>query len=207
MAKVKVYIDGFNLYHAIDRIGDSRLKWISYHTLGMSFLRQNEQLAGVSLFTAVWPYDYAKHLRHKNFIAAQRHFGVLVHEGNFVKPNKYCVTHERYCPFREEKQADVGIAVEIVRDALTSQVDRVVLVTADSDQIPTVKFVASLPDVKITLFAPPGRGREARELGKLVTDRHELTLGRLLTCQMPKVILDTNGKTVATKPAIYDPLI
>ncbi|MDP4823458.1 MAG: NYN domain-containing protein [Aestuariivirgaceae bacterium] len=202
---MKVYIDGFNLYHAIDKIGDSRLKWIGYHTLGKSLLRAGEALAGVSLFTAVWPYDQAKHLRHRNFIAAQRHFGVRVHEGNFVKPKKYCVTHDRYCAFREEKQADVGIAVEIVSDALTKAADRIVLITADSDQIPTGRFITSLPDIKITLYAPPNRAQEARELGKLVTDRDELSIGRLLTCQMPDDIVDERGIKVASKPAIYRP--
>lgn len=58
---------------------------------------------------------------------AQRHFGVVVHEGNFAKPKKYCAEHDRYCPFREEKQIDVGMAIKIVRDALSGDVDRIIL--------------------------------------------------------------------------------
>ena len=204
MNRVKVYIDGFNLYHAIDKIGDLRLKWISYHTLAKSFLRDEEQLVGVSFFTAVWPYDQAKQLRHKNFMAAQRHFGVIVHEGSFVKPKKFCSTHDRYCPFREEKQTDVGISVEITKDALMGVVDRIVLVTADSDQIPTARFIVSLPNIAITLYAPPNRLSESRDLGNIILDRHELTTGRLLACQMPKNLTDSNGTLVASKPAIYE---
>jgi hypothetical protein len=36
--KVNVYVDGFNLYHAIDGLGDQRLKWISLRTLAFSFV-------------------------------------------------------------------------------------------------------------------------------------------------------------------------
>jgi len=203
MKRVKVYIDGFNLYHAIDRIGDLRLKWISYRTLAQSFLRPDEQLSGVTMFTAIWTFDQAKQFRHKNFIAAQRHYGVTVIEGSFVKPDKYCSSHERYCPFREEKQTDVGIAIEIAKDVLTGAVDRVILITADSDQIPTAKLVHSIPGVDITLYAPPNRMQEARELGKLIPDRNEISVGRLLTCKLPRDIIDSEGRTVATCPAIY----
>lgn len=205
MSRVKVYIDGFNLYHAIDKIGDFRLKWIGYHTLSRSFLRANEQLVGISFFTAVWRYDQAKQQRHKNFIAAQRHYGVTVHEGNFATPDKYCNRQARYCRFREEKQTDVGIAVEIVRDAVGGAVDRVILVTADSDQIPTARLLASLPNLRATLYAPPYRALEARELGKLFADKDELTVGRLLNCQMPRTIRNAAGAIVAAKPAIYGP--
>lgn len=204
MNKIRVYIDGFNLYHAIEKIGDNRLKWINYHTLAKSLLREGEVLAGVALFTAVWRFDQAKQLRHKNFIAAQRHYGVIVHEGNFVKPNKYCSAHDRFCAFREEKQTDVGIAVEIVKDALSGQVDRVVLVTADSDQIPTARLIASLPHISMTLCTPPNRMQEARDLGNLISDRRELTVGHLLTCRLPRDVRDNAGNVVASCPAFYE---
>ncbi len=37
MAKVSVYIDGFNLYHAIDESGRHELKWISHRVLARVF--------------------------------------------------------------------------------------------------------------------------------------------------------------------------
>lgn len=44
MQKVNVYIDGFNLYHAIAAMEKPELKWIKLHLLGRSFLRRKEYL-------------------------------------------------------------------------------------------------------------------------------------------------------------------
>ena len=44
LKKVNVYIDGFNLYHAINALGDQRLKWINLRSLALSFVRPNERL-------------------------------------------------------------------------------------------------------------------------------------------------------------------
>jgi hypothetical protein len=45
--RVSFYIDGFNLYHAIDELGDDRLKWLNLTSLCQSFLRPGDQLDGV----------------------------------------------------------------------------------------------------------------------------------------------------------------
>ncbi len=204
MSNVKVYIDGFNFYHAVEKIGDSRLKWINYRTLALTLLRPGEELIGTVFFTAIWRFNQAKQLRHMNFIAAQRHSGVEVIEGNFVTPNKFCAGQNRYCPIREEKQTDVAIAVEIVKDVMSGNIQRVILITADSDQIPTAKFVASVPNVSMSLYAPPGRLQEARDLGNLIPDRSEISVGRLLTCRLPRNLIDGRGRTIASCPAIYE---
>ena len=48
MSKVRIYIDGFNIYHAIDPIGDPKLKWLNYWTLSKGFLRNGELLDEVN---------------------------------------------------------------------------------------------------------------------------------------------------------------
>jgi len=60
------------------------------------------------------------------------------------------------------------------------RVDRGVLVTADSDQVPLVLAVkANFPEKRISLAAPPGPGDSARELGSVVHDRTPIHAGRL----------------------------
>jgi hypothetical protein len=39
---VCVYIDGFNLYHAVADLKDHRLKWLNMRSLAVSFLKPNE---------------------------------------------------------------------------------------------------------------------------------------------------------------------
>lgn len=163
MGNVRLYIDGFNLYHAIENIGIPYLKWLNFWRVGENLLRQDEALEEVHFFTAVWPYEKSKQLRHRNFIAAQLANGVNVHEGKFSKPRRWCERHQRSCPFREEKQTDVGIAVKMLMDAHTAQLSRMIIVTADSDQIPTAKAINAL-GVNLTLAFPPwplGRSERA----------------------------------------------
>lgn len=201
---VNVYIDGFNLYHAIVSLGDNKLKWINFRALAKSFLRPDEVLGKVIFFTAVLTWDKEKQARHKNYIAAQKACDVEVVESKFRKTNKHCHVMNRYCGRHEEKQTDVAIAVSALMDAVAGTMHRAVLVTADSDQIPLVKALkAGFPRIAITLAAPPERGGEARELGALVDDRTPITADRLRGCRLPRDVMDARGKKVATMPALY----
>ncbi len=202
MPNVRAYIDGFNLYHAIEKAGVPALKWLNLRQVVENILRPGETLDEVHFFTAVWPYEAKKQKRHENFIAALEAYGVQVHRGKFSKPQRWCERHERRCPFREEKQTDVGIAVKMLSDALGGRAERMILVTADSDQIPTAKALTAIEGINLTLAFPPGRAQEARELGNLIPDRLELHVERLLECKMPRTV-KLDGKVVATMPALY----
>lgn len=202
--RVCVYIDGFNLYHAIAELNDHRLKWLNMRSLAASYVKPHEQLEKVYFFTAVLTWKADKQARHKNYMAAQRAVGVEVVESNFRRVRKFCFPHTRWCKNYEEKQTDVAIAAAILADAANDRFQRAVLMTADSDQIPLVKTLREVyPDKRITLSAPPGRADRARELGAVVHDRTPLTIGRLHAHRLPRDVLDENGSKVATMPAFY----
>lgn len=204
MPAVNVYIDGFNLYHAIVALNDPRLKWINFQLLGRSFLRPGEELNNVIFFTAVLTWEKAKQQRHKNYIVAQKACGVEVVESNFRKVTRHCRVMDRNCSRHEEKQTDVAFAIRVFQDATRNEFDRAILITADSDQVPLVKAMkVSFPEKTVTLAAPPERGGEARELGNAVHDRTPITAGRLQGCKLPRDIKDERGRTIATMPAIY----
>jgi uncharacterized LabA/DUF88 family protein len=202
--RTSIFVDGFNLYHAIAAQKELELKWLSLNELGRSLLRPNEILVRVVFFTAVLTWDREKQQRHKNYIKAQKAYGVEVIESNFRKISRYCAIMNRNCHRHEEKQTDVAIAVTVLSAAMRDEFDRAILVTADSDQVPLVKELRrSFPTKIITLAAPPSRGGEARELGSAVSDRTPLTVERLRACRLPRNVLDSTGKTVATMPALY----
>jgi len=202
--KVNVYVDGFNLYHAIDALNDQRLKWINLRTLAFSFVKPHEVLNHVRYFTAVLTWNKEKQGRHKIYIRAQKAFGVDVIESNFRKVTRHCYPQNRYCARHEEKQTDVAIAVSVLLDATRGDFDRAILVTADSDQIPLVKAIMNdFPNKRITLAAPPGRAGEARELGSLVHERVPITVGRIRSCIMPTVVHDDRGQVAAIRPTLY----
>lgn len=203
MKNVVVHIDAFNLYHAIDALGNPLLKWLDVWKLCERQLRDGERLSAVNFYTAIWPYDHTKQQRHKNYLRALRATGVTVHEGNFKKSFRLCHKHERTCPFREEKQTDVAIALGMARDGFLRLADRLILVTADSDQIPTAKILKGLEGLELSLLYPPGRKSVARELGSYISDRKELSTGLLLSCPLPRTVRDAGGQSVAFMPAAY----
>lgn len=201
--KVCVYIDGFNLYHAIAEENDPRLKWLNFRSLAKSLVRNGEELEDVYFFTAVLTWDHQKQLRHRNFMAAQEAAGVKIVESNFRKTQKFCHTKGQHCKRFEEKQTDVAIATTLMADAIRNRMSRAILITADSDQVPLVNWVKEIfPEIRVTLSAPPKRGHMARELGNAVHDRVPLTLGRLYAHKLPREVTK-NGVVVARMPALY----
>lgn len=206
MPKVSFYIDGFNLYHAIRGLNRPELKWLNLQALANSFLEKQDTLVGVTYFTAPMIWDPEKYHRHVEYIAALEATGVEVVKSKFLKSSKYCKAFSRYCDFHEEKQTDVAFAVRVLRDAHLGVMDRAILVTADSDQIPLVsEMTEAFPTMQVHIAAPPGRMREARELCSVATRRSEISAGRLATCLLPRNVSDENGRVVARCPNSYLP--
>jgi uncharacterized LabA/DUF88 family protein len=201
---VCVYIDGFNLYHASAQYDDPYLKWLNFRTLAESFCKTEEFLEQVYFFTAVATWNRDKELRHRNFIRAQKAKGVRVIESKFTKNKKFCIANDRYCKQYEEKQTDVSIAVTLLSDAVKNRMNRAILITADSDQVPLARAMKELfPAIGLTLAAPPGRASAARELGNEISHRVPITLERLHGHHLPKTVLDEAGKVVAQMPELY----
>ena len=53
MLRIRAYIDGYNLYHALLRLGGSHLKWLDLSALMSRFVpTKSAQLVGVHYFSA-----------------------------------------------------------------------------------------------------------------------------------------------------------
>lgn len=202
--RVGWYIDGFNLYHAVDALNEPALKWLNVHSLAASYLRPNQTLERVVFSTAYNTWDAGKRERHIHYVNALRAVGVEVILARFDKVKKYCRRYERYCRFNEEKQSDVNLAVEALSDVYDGKVDTVFFLTADSDQIPTFQAIQRrFPEVRIHLVAPPGRLGVARDLAQYADARFELTAGRLRLHPLEIEYRNTRGKVIASRPAAY----
>jgi uncharacterized LabA/DUF88 family protein len=206
MSQVACYIDGFNLYHAVRALGRPELKWLNLRTLARSYAAAEDQLVRVVYFTAILQWDQSKAKRHLEYITALRASGVEVVLSHFQKVSKYCRLNARYCNFHEEKETDVALALRVFSDAAAGVADRIILVTADSDQVPLVKHVrVAYPQTSIEIAAPPGRRQYARELCSVASNHGEITEGRLRTCFLPNEVHDARGRVVARCPAKYSP--
>lgn len=206
LRNVTVYLDGFNFYHALDSIGKNHIKWLNYNQLSESFLRQGERLFKCYLFTSLTTMNDEKRRRNQLFLDASRAVGTEIIQAYFKTAKKYCKKEERYCKFVEEKGNDVAIAVQMLADAHAGATHRIILVTADTDQIPAIRYIKNrFPEIELSLFIPPGRKNEARDLGALFAHPIEITEGRVEANLLPKEIVAANGEVIVMPPEYQSP--
>jgi uncharacterized LabA/DUF88 family protein len=207
--KVKVYgfIDGFNLYHALDKfahgIDDNdraryrKYKWVCLKTLISKFIQPvSDELVGIEYFTTYPTWDDAKKFRHKVFVSAQIMNGVHVTFGEFRPKTVSCWADcKKEFTVNEEKQTDVNIAISMID--LADKYDKLILLTADSDQVPSVKLLKKLhPDKTIAVLPPIGRG--AKELSRVCDQTFKMTEEHLKNSQLPNPIpILKSGKQTA----------
>src|SRR5438093_12853264 len=120
MAKTSVYIDGFNLYHAIDALNRPHLKWVNLRRVAESLLRPGDEIVSIVYFSAYMKWHREKFDRHKEYIKALRAVQVEPVMSAFLTSNKHCQKFNRYCSFKEEKQTDVAFAVRVIADCLSN---------------------------------------------------------------------------------------
>lgn len=125
MAKIYFFVDGFNLYHALDNFANGpdhhryrKYKWISLTRLAACFITKRDTLAGVDYFTALATWDAGKVSRHNLFIKAQENEGVNVIYGQFKKRDRYCNRCKHWGSSVEEKETDVNIALRLLQLAI-----------------------------------------------------------------------------------------
>ena len=205
--RVAAYVDGFNLYHAIEALDEPLLKWCDMRSLAASYLRAGEILERVTFYTAYNTWDAEKRRRHLNYVAALEATGVEVTRSNFAKVQKLCTQSERRCKFFEEKQTDVAIATDMLSDCYERGIKRSLLLSADSDQIPAVNHIRRrFPNNTVYMIAPPKRLSQARDLGAACNGVTELTAGRLRDHILPHEVRNDRGRLAASCPARYGPV-
>lgn len=194
-----VYIDGYNLYHAIDDLNDDSLKWLDLKALAESMLREGEHLHQVIYFSAYATHYPGAYKRHRAYVAALKEEGVKVVLGQFKKKFPKCgVCRAKYVS-HEEKETDVNIAIHLIRDTLQDTFDRAIIISADTDMRSAVAMARGLSGTKlIDVVAPPKRKKFARELKPLF----EITKGRIKSFRL-KESYRNGSKMIAEVPVKY----
>lgn len=204
--RVAAFVDGFNLYHAINDTGADHLKWLDLRKLCENFAPlpqwRLEQVFYFSAYATWLPGPYA---RHRDFVQALGCTGVTPIMGQFKEKGRSC--HQCGSRWRdhEEKETDVNIALWMLRTAVEDRYDRALLISGDSDLTPAVTMVRTLfPKKEIQVLAPLGGKRRSSALGqaagRLVKDIRRLHLERSL---LPEMVVGATG--TIHRPARYDP--
>lgn len=206
MIRVSAFIDGFNLYHAIDELGRNDLKWVDLRRLVEIFTGPEHKIIDVFYFTAVakWLIDPAN--RHKAYITALEHRGVTPVLGSFKSSEVSCRKCSNSWTAHEEKMTDVNIAVWLLREAYYNKFDQAFVISCDSDLTPAFQAVKELPKARaIKLIAPPNM-YHSKHLGAYSDKTTRIQVSHLELCRMPEEVMDPkSGAVVATRPREYVP--
>jgi hypothetical protein len=157
--RAMLYVDGFNLHHAILETGRRDLLWLDLIGLGRQVRGATERLAGVTWVSAHRPQRRERMLALFAYERALRARGVRCLMGHFVMHADHCHACGHLWTSSTEKQSDVNLALAVASDAAADRFDTAYLVTTDGDHAATARFVReSFPEKRIVSVAPPGRG-------------------------------------------------
>ncbi len=205
LARAALYIDGFNLYHAVNDIGLPYLKWCNFWKLASILIpKRDERLVRVVFCTAYYPGDHSKKVRHKRLVDALALQEVETILGHFSKEEMGCNRCDHIWDKPTEKASDINLALSLYDDAAQNNVDTFYLLTADTDQAATAAFMLRrFPDKKLVSVSPPGRSHSQHILSH--TD-HKIALSQehIERSLFPKLVMSP-GKASVLRPFEYDP--
>lgn len=157
------YVDGFNLYHAVNDIGDPSLKWCNLRALAELLVPgTTETVVKVCFYSAFYPGDERRRWRHEQYRTALENVGVKTVFGHFIREPMDCKDCGRQWLRPTEKETDINLALGIVHDASCDVYDKAYIITADSDQAATARHIReNYPEKMLVSVAPPGRNFSA----------------------------------------------
>jgi uncharacterized LabA/DUF88 family protein len=198
MARYCFYIDGFNVYYALqENQSYHKYKWLNYRKLAESVIRAQDTIASVYYFTAVVRWRQENANRHARYIRVLRSVGVETIQGRFMNKRVRCHLCGKEFLTHEEKRTDVNIALKILGDAIDDMFDIAVVVSADSDLLPALESVGRrFPEKKIGVMFPIGRS--SADLRQIAHFRLRMREQVLKDCQFPDEV--HVGKAVLTRP-------
>jgi uncharacterized LabA/DUF88 family protein len=204
--KTIVYIDGFNLYYGIRGHGWRHLLWLDLVAFSRRLLVADQELVIVKYFTSRIRNNPEKQKRQNTYLEALETLrGLKIYYGNFTVDEWGCKECGTIQTIEHEKQTDVNMAVNLLADAHSEMIDDAVLVTADSDQVPTIEQLkSSHPWKNILVVFPPGRHSD--ELIKVAHKTlHLSSQEKLAKSQLPDQIKKKDG-FVLTRPVEWVPI-
>lgn len=204
MKRVKCFVDGFNLYHAIADLKLNHLKWLNLHKLAQAFIRPTQEVLDAVFYFSAYPtWLESSYRRHQIYVKALEAMGVTAVIGHFKEKQKKCLKCGTTWCAHEEKQSDVNFALHLLHQAHLDGFDKAFLITADSDLCPAIDLVLdTFPEKELVILTPPNRYQIAREIRSKVTT-NKIKQKHLTVSLLPERICDEAGEVICTRPIEY----
>lgn len=217
--KVRVYIDGFNLYYRAlkgrQAPNGGTYKWLDLGKLASAMMPPpNYTIDRIRYFTAnvrSLPEDPDAPVRQQAYLRALRTLPhIEVHYGFFmvsqtrarlVAPlsdgTKTVDVHKT-----EEKGSDVNLATYLLRDGFRNEFDVAAVVTNDSDLVEPVRIVRDELKKAVIILGPHRNpNRYSRELVAVASSFKPIREGVLRSSQFPGTLTDAVG--TISKPSSW----
>lgn len=199
---LRVYVDGFNLYHGLHDEAGCRFLWLDLVKLAER-LRPRSHVDHVHYFTAPVlgePDAASRQAEYQNALQALHPHRVSITQGRYQTKTKRCRKCGTKWQEREEKETDVNIAVSLVADAALGAMTTAMLLSADSDLSPAVRTAQSLNPNLIVFAAFPPR-RFSSELKALMPASFQINPARIRQSLLPNEVPGTNPGVLFRRPA------
>lgn len=191
--RVIAYVDGFNLYFGLKEKGWKRYYWLNIALLCQNLLIANRKLICTKYFTTNVGTPPDKVRRQSTYLEA---LGTLpnfhIIRGKHLSNVVICKTCGHKHLVSKEKMTDVNIAVEMISDAYKNNYDIALLISADSDLVPVLKFIREIaPRKRIIAGFPPARhSYDLQKTAHAVFYIHE---SRLAKSVLPDIVVRADG--------------
>lgn len=210
MLRVSCYIDGFNLYHALDDLNRAKggalqhYKWVCLKSLMTIFTDPaHHTISAVKYFSAYQTWRPEKAARHAEYVAALQETGVEVFMGAFKEKDKYCALCNGTFKGHEEKESDVNLATHLVADAHDDIFDAAYVVTRDSDLAGPMRHIRNrFPKKRLRIIAPSWR-RHSKELAAIATHKSSIDEVHIAACRLAETYTKPDGTAAAMCPPKY----
>ncbi len=206
MSRAALYVDGFNLYHALLGLNRPDLKWLSYMRLAHILAGRSASVEKVMFFSAIDRRRPAEtRQRHFEYISALKATGVECILGEFKYKPTDCKSCGAHWSTPEEKESDVNLGIHLVRDSIHRAVDTAFVLTTDSDIAPAIRMaMKENPGLKVVTCHTPNR-RESTEILAACGNKQKISVPMLELCLLPREVRREDGSLAATRPIQYDP--
>ncbi|MCG3268476.1 NYN domain-containing protein [Yoonia sp. I 8.24] len=208
--RVRVYVDGFNLYYR--RLRHSRYKWTDLRSLSEKLVAPDDVIERIRYFTAdVSPRagDPSAPNRQQAYFRALKTIPELrIHKGKFLprqksrplvsNPAQKVLVHDT-----EEKGSDVNLASHLLMDGFCDQYDVALVLSQDTDLLEPMRMVVEELDKKLIIgwMEQSQPGKKHRYIASAI--RH-ITQTMLANSQFEDPVIGRGGVKLA-RPVEWDP--
>ena len=188
MIRVAFFVDGFNLFHSIDDLNLPYLKWLNLRKLCTRFIiPKYETIESINYFTALANWQPERVERHKIYIRALESQNVDIIHGKFKRKDVTCKICHKTFETHIEKQTDVNIAINLFKYSVEGRYDKAMIISGDSDLIPSIKAVKNtFLDKFVGVIIPINR--KAEELKEVCDSFSKISFHHLESSLFDEVI-------------------